>query len=155
MTKLTASQKAIDLIKKFEGLSLVPYNCPAGHATIGYGHKLHNGPVTDADKTGYVGFSADDAEAMLKTDVERFQVYVQRQVPAAVNQNQFDALVSLAYNIPASLATGTGLSLALGAHNWEQAGEQILRWHHMGAKDVAGLLNRRIAEKALFCQPVI
>lgn len=154
MTTLEASKNAIDLIKKFEGLSLIPYNCPAGHTTIGYGHKIHNGAVVDADKVGYAGFNEAEAERLLTQDVEKFEIYVQRQVPSAINQNQFDALVSLAYNCPSALATGTGLSKALGALNWVQAGEEILRWHHVGTKDVAGLLNRRIAEKALFCKAV-
>lgn len=152
MTTIKAGDGAINLIKRFEGLSLVPYNCPAGHATIGYGHKLHSGVMTEADKVGHTGFSEAEAEAMLKADVTKFEVYVQRQVPSAINQNQFDALVSLAYNCPSALATGTGLSKALGAHDWAQAGEEILRWHHVGTKDVAGLLSRRIAEKALFCK---
>jgi len=50
------SSDGLDLICHYEGMRLEPYNCPAGHATIGYGHLLHKGPVTDEDRHKAVGF---------------------------------------------------------------------------------------------------
>jgi lysozyme len=150
---MKASQAAIDLIKEFEGLSLSPYNCPAGHATIGWGHMIHTGAVTDKDKERYRGFDRDDADALLQGDVRWMENDLRRRLPDWLTQWQYDAMVSLYYNCPSALLSTTGLSKALQAHDAASAGREILRWCYAAGKKLPGLQRRRAAEKKLFDGP--
>ena len=85
------SEKGIDLIKKYEGVKLESYFCPAGILTIGYGH-------TGNDVFGNQKISIDEAERMLIKDLIKFEKIVNKRLKITQNQNQFDALVSHTYN---------------------------------------------------------
>ncbi len=89
---MNISQKGIDLIKGFEDCILTAYNCPAGIPTIGYGH-------TGCDV--YIGrkITKIDAERILQNDLKIHCNNVRKLVKVPLNQNQFDALVSLEFNI--------------------------------------------------------
>ena len=84
---MKASSKALELIKQFEGLRLKAYLCPGGVWTIGYGH-------TAGVKPGMV-ISEAQAEEYLKADLISFERYL-NGLGLALNQNQFDALISIA-----------------------------------------------------------
>ena len=88
------SQKGLDLIKEFEGLSLKPYKCVAGVWTIGYGHTKGVSENTSA-------ITEQQAEQLLRDDLKYFEGLVnnKKNVPQNINQNQFDALVSFAFNL--------------------------------------------------------
>ena len=88
------SQKGLDLIKEFEGLSLKPYKCVAGVWTIGYGHTKGVSENTSA-------ITEQQAEQLLRDDIRYFERLVndKNYVPQRLNQNQFDALVSFAFNL--------------------------------------------------------
>ena len=89
---MKTSQKGIDLIKNFEGCRLDAYKCPAGVWTIGYGHtgNVHKG----------MAITQEAAEAFLREDLVKFELKVGKYDSAYHwNQNEFDALVSFAYNI--------------------------------------------------------
>ena len=79
-------------IKTWEGLSLKAYLCPAKVPTIGYGH---TGPDVKIGMT----ITKDEADALFTKDINAFAGKVARICPPGLTQNQFDALVSLAYNI--------------------------------------------------------
>ena len=85
------SEKGIDLIKKYEGVKLESYFCPAGILTIGYGH-------TGNDVFGNQKISIDEAERMLIKDLIKFEKIVNKRLKITQNQNQFDALMSHTYN---------------------------------------------------------
>ena len=85
------SQKGIDLIKQFEGFSAIEYLCAAGKRTIGYGHVLKAG-----EKYGVI--DEERAETLLRIDIGIAETTVNKEVKIQLNQNQFDALVSLVYN---------------------------------------------------------
>lgn len=90
--KMIPSQKAVDLIKKFEGFKSKSYLCPAGMPTIGYGSTMWtDGRRVRLGQT----ISLQDAEKL----VAYFLANVIHFIPDNVNQNQFDALCSFLYNV--------------------------------------------------------
>lgn len=133
------SQKGIDLIKKFEGCRLDSYKCSAGKWTIGYGHTAG---VTAGQK-----ISQAQAEAYLRADLEKFEKLVAKHDNVyRWTQNEFDALVSFAYN------TGSINKLTVnGKRTKAEVSEKILLYVKDGNGNVLqGLVNRRKAEQELF-----
>lgn len=149
MTTLTLSQQCLDLIKEYEGYSAVPYKCSAGVPTIGYGATWYpdsGKKVTMQDKS----ITKTTANAMLKSMVQSYADAVQRYVQVPISQNQFDALVSLTYNIgKESFRTSTLLRL-LNQRDYLGAADQFKRWNKDSGRIRSGLTRRRAAEKALF-----
>ncbi|MDD3238211.1 MAG: lysozyme [Candidatus Gastranaerophilales bacterium] len=136
------TEKGIKLIKNFEGCRLKAYKCPAGIATIGYGHtnKVHMDDV----------ITQADADRLLKEDLIIHENNVSKLVKVSLNQNQFDALVCLEYNIGyGNLASSTLLKM-LNSKNYKSAASQFDRWVYAGNKILPGLVKRRHAEKELF-----
>ena len=152
---MRTSQRGINLIKEFEGLKLTAYACPAGVATIGFGN---TGSVTMADVRAQKRITLEEAERLLADDLQTFERGVLRGCTVQPNQNQFDAFVSLAYNI------GLGAfarSTALRRHNagdFDAAANAIEMWNKATVngqrKVLRGLTRRRAAEKALYLLPV-
>src|SRR5512139_2752884 len=119
------SKTGIDLIKHFEGLRLEAYQCSAGVWTIGYGTtRVHSGPVTEGMR-----ITEDEAERLLLADIRYFEQRVNDLVKVPLSQNQFDALVSLAYNIGDGALADSTLLKELNAGNYQDAGEQFLKWN--------------------------
>ncbi len=95
---MNISQQGIDFIKQYEGLRLTAYACAAGHATIGYGHDTTN----DAQPAivGKTTITLEQAEELLRRDIEKYERAVNYELRGTwINQNQFDALVSLCFNV--------------------------------------------------------
>ncbi len=136
------SQNGINLIKKFEGCSLKAYKCPAGVWTIGYGHT--NKVFADDMIT------QEEAETLLKQDLIIHCNNVTKLVKAPLNQNQFDALVSFEYNVGYTAFQNSTLLKLLNQKKYNEAAEQFDRWVYAGKTKLAGLVNRRKAEKELF-----
>ena len=138
------SDKGLDLIKRFEGLRLDAYRCPAGIWNIGYGH-------TGPDVREGLTITPSTAEAFLRSDAGRFGEGVE-ECAGPCMQGQFDALVSLAFNLGLSaLRSSTLLKLhKLGQH--KLAAAEFGRWVHAGGKELPGLVRRRAAEAALYLE---
>ena len=135
------SENGLNLIKEFEGCRLEAYLDPAGVPTIGYGH-------TSGVQMGQK-ISMEQAEEYLRQDVERFENHVMRYAGTyRWNQNQFDALVSFAYNI-GSIDQLT----ASGRRTIAEISAKIPEYCHAGGKKLSGLVRRRAAEKKLFDTP--
>ena len=143
------SREGIELIKQFEGLELQAYQDVAGIWTIGYGH---TGPEVGP---GMV-ITEGQAEQLLIEDLERFERGVSSAVQTPISQAQFDALVSLAYNIGVAGFSRSTAVKRLNKGDFEGAAEAITWWNKAtinGRKQpVAGLTRRRAAEAALFLQ---
>ena len=137
------SQKGIDLIKKFEGCRLTSYRCPAGILTVGYGH-------TGSDVHAGMTISQNDADRLLKMDLIVHSNNVNKLVKVALNQNQFDALVSFEYNVGYGALANSTLLRLLNAGDYKGAAGQFGRWVYAGGKILQGLVNRRKAETLLF-----
>ena len=146
---MKTSKKGLDLIKKYEGLELKPYLCPANVPTIGYGatYYPHGVRVTMSDKDVTEGF----AEVLLLEMLERYEKGVERYVQSDINQNQFDALVSFAYNLGLGALKGSTL---LKRVNENPCNENIIfqfkRWVNAGGVKLSGLVKRRNEESILY-----
>lgn len=149
---MTVSDKGIELIKKFEGLSLKPYLCPARIPTIGYGNTFYEDgtKVTMSDKL----ITAERATAMLKVVVSQFAVGVAKLITfKGVSQHQFDALVSFAYNVGLGNLKSSTLLKRVNKNEMELASMEFKKWNKAGGKVLAGLTKRREAEAMLFREP--
>jgi GH24 family phage-related lysozyme (muramidase) len=135
-------------IATFEGCVLHPYNDPL-NATIGVGHLIHMGVVTEADVRRYRGFTYAAAMKLLAQDVGSAQAAIRRRINVELNQNQWDALVSAVFNCGPGILTGSAGTL-INARQFPQAAQALLAWDHVNGVVVAGLARRREAEKALF-----
>ena len=136
--------EGLALIKKFEGCELKAYQCSAGVWTIGYGHTK--------DVVEGMEITQEQAEQMLVDELHEYESYVNEYVTVALSQNQFDALVSWVYNLgPANLKASTMLKV-LNSGQYEDVPAQIKRWNKAGGKVLEGLIRRREAESALFCE---
>ncbi len=142
--KLRTSQAGIDLIKGYEGLRLRVYRDSGGLPTVGYGHLIKPG------EDFHTGISAKKAELMLAADLLATEDAVKRLVNVPMNQNQYDALVSLVFNIGAGQLQKSTLLRKLNAGDLAGAAKEFLRWNKAGGKVVEGLRRRRIAEKKMF-----
>lgn len=145
MANRKIGQAGLALIKQFEGCRLVAYQCSAGVWTIGYGHTVgvHKGmKITQAE-----------AEAYLLQDVAKFEKYVNNPsyVPFTdkLNQNQFDALVSFAFN----LGQGNVKKLCTG-RTINQIPSAMQQYCKAAGKTLPGLQRRRKAEAALYNKKV-
>ncbi len=140
------SQAGKDLIKSFEGLELRVYPDPAtGGApyTAGYGH-------TGSDVKPGMKVTQAMADAWFDADVAKFESGVSALLKVPTSQSQFDAMVSLAYNIGLG---NFGKSTLLKKHNakcWQCAAGQFLVWNRAGGKVMNGLTRRRNAERAMY-----
>lgn len=135
---LTVSEKGLALIKKWEGCRLTSYQDSVGIWTIGYGH---TSGVTEG-----MTITQAQADAYLKSDCATAQNAVNKYDDVYHwNQNQFDALVSFAYNI------GNIKQLtADGTRSISTISSKILEYNKAGGKVLTGLVNRRKEEKELF-----
>lgn len=145
--KKSTSQKGINQVKSFEGKRLAAYDDGVGVWTIGFGTTIYpNGvKVKKGDKCTEL-----QAEQYLRNDLIRFENAVNESVKVPINQNQFDALVSLTYNIGASAFKNSTLLRKLNAGDKKGAADQFDVWNKAGGKVMKGLVNRRASEKALF-----
>lgn len=155
------SQNGIDLLKSLEGCSKTVYLDSGGAPTIGIGHLLTkseraSGKIAIAGNLiPYVsGLSDEQVETLLKSDLLSPITFVSQSVKVSLNQNQFDALVSFAFNVGVWAFNSSTLRKVLNAGRYDQVPEQMKRWVHDNGKVVRGLINRRNAEIALWNKPV-
>lgn len=146
---LHISENGLRLIKNFEGFRATTYCCPSGQPTIGYGH---SGPGATAGRRVTVA----EAEAMLRKDVVRFEAVVRLgDHHDKLNQNQFDALVSFAYNVGTGSFSKSSVFIALNTGELSHI-PPVLKKYTRGGSGIPllGLVKRRAAEIALFNSPV-
>ena len=139
----------IDLIKKFEGCSLKPYRCPAGIPTIGFGSTYHidGSKVRMTDKP----ISEKEAEELLKDTLVQFEEGVSKMVTSKITQNQFNALVSFAYNLGLGSLRGSTLLKKVNINpNDPTIKNEFLKWVFTGKKQLKGLILRRTEESNIY-----
>ena len=135
----------VNLVKQFEGLSLVAYVCPAGVLTIGYGH-------TGPDVYSGQRITAAKAESLLATDLQKFANIVNSAVRVPLNRNQRGALVSFTFNVGGGNFRSSTLLKRLNAGEDPNtvAAQELPRWNKGGGKVLPGLVRRRQAEVDFF-----
>ena len=142
----------LKLVKAFEGCKLTAYIDPVGVWTIGYGTTAAAG-VGIIPKPG-MQITEAQAEAYMMKALEKFAAHIRPLISTAINENEWAAFLSLAYN---SGPGAFGKSSALWKFNeGDKAGaaDAILLWNKGGGKVLDGLKRRRAAERALFMTPV-
>jgi lysozyme len=142
-------QKGIDLITSFEGLKLVPYLCPANVPTIGYGTtRYYNGiKVSMSD----LPITKEKAIEYLMNDVHQFELSVDALAVDTITQNQFNALVSFAYNLGSgNLKASTLLKKVNANPNDPTIRDEFGKWVSAGGKKLKGLIARRESEANLY-----
>ena len=145
---MKTSQQGLELIKHYEGLRLNPYRCPAGLWTIGYGHLIGNGSVLP-DSWNRT-FSVAEANALLVTDVIRFERGVTRYCPVKLSQGLFDCLVSFSFNLGLGTLQRSSLRQKINRGDIEGAKEVLLKYNKAGGIISRGLTLRRVSESKLF-----
>jgi lysozyme len=138
----------LELIKRHEGYRDARYLDAAGVPTIGYGHAIQPGEVfPDA-------LSHPEALQLLQRDVDRFSDGVARLLTRPVTQPQFDAMVSLAFNIGLQAFRSSTLLRRFNDGDLAGAAEQFPRWRYAKGRELPGLVRRRADERALFLSAV-
>ena len=120
LARLQTSPAAIALIKEREGLRLEAYQDVGGRWTIGYGH------AGDVDPDMRIDLRK--AERLLHQDIARIERFIKKRIKTEVNQNEFSALVSLAYNIGTGALSNSTVFNALNDGDRETAAEAFLMW---------------------------
>lgn len=142
MMPMRYSKQGAALTERFEGYRSESYQDQHGIWTIGYGHT--RGVIE--------GMSCDQAqaEAWRCEDTAAAESAVNHMVRVPMTQGEFDALVDFVFNLGAQAFSGSTLLRLLNAGNYAAAADEFAKWDHCGGKEVAGLLRRRLAEKAEF-----
>ena len=150
---MTINQAGLALIKEFEGFRAQAYICPAGVPTVGYG-------LTSAAGIGVQvapGMIVTEAEASkhLQLVLDKFGAAIRPKITREPNENEWAAMLSLAFNIGPSAFAKSSVLRFFNAGDKTKAAAAFLLWNKGGGKVLAGLKRRREAEKALFLEPVI
>lgn len=158
------SRNGAAFIGGFEGFRSECYDDAAGNCTIGYGHLVHYGNTTDADRNHWGTISRAKAAQLLQADASHAAAAVRAKIHVPLRQPQFDALVSLVYNCgPGALDGEVGaavnarpkyllpLPTQRALLHWRiRVKKALVAWDHAGGRELAGLKRRRLAEFVLF-----
>lgn len=142
MKLMTTSQAGRDLIKKYEGLRLKAYKCPAGVWTVGYGHTRG---VTSSTE-----ISQSMADLFLLDDIRPLERYINK-LGINFRQGQFDALVSFLFNLgEGNFNKSTLKKKILAGGNDEDIAAEFKKWNKAGGKVLDGLTKRREEEAEMW-----
>ena len=139
-------QICIDMVKKFEGLRLQPYQDCIGHNTVGWGHLVL--PGEDFSN----GITLEQAEALLQQDLQRTQEGLEDALDVILNDNQYSACLDFCFNLGCRTFTQSTLCRLINQGEYDKASDEFPKWSHAGGHVIRGLLTRRIAEMDLFEQ---
>jgi len=148
---ITVPKAAIELAKRFEGferrvkrgaeITAIPYICPAGFWTIGYGHLCDpkHPPIIEAE-----------AEAYLARDLQSALAATLRYCPvlATEPERRLAAIVDFTFNLGAGRLQTSTLRRQVNQRDWVASGRELRRWVYGGGKVLPGLVIRREAEAA-------
>ena len=140
------TDEGLALIKRFEGFASEIYICPGGWPTIGYGHVVRDGEqVRFAD-----GIDEATAEDLLRRDVESAERAVPRLIRVPLEDGQFDALSSFAFNLGAGALQRSTLRRKVNREEHAAVPAEFQRWVWAGGRKLKGLIRRREAEAKLY-----
>lgn len=147
------SEAGVTFVKKWEKFSPILYDDVAGNCTVGYGHLVHFGPTSgkESESPFLLGIDMARADELLLQDLyDKAEFYVNKGLQIPITQNQYDALVSLTYNIGGYAFTHSTLLRKLNELDFEGAAKEFGKWIYAGGKPRKGLANRRAEEEAIF-----
>lgn len=138
------SDAGIRAIQDFEGFSPDRYADSAGLPTIGYGHLIRpHEQIPERISQAY-------ATGLLRQDLNVAEACVNRLVQVDLTQAQYDALVSFTFNLGCGALSKSTLLKRLNAGDYHGAAREFLKWVYAGGRKIEGLVNRRVAERAMF-----
>jgi len=140
---MKTNEAGIEIIKFFEGFSPIPYLCPAGYNTIGYGHLIKQDEVFES-------ITLTEAEELLIKDLRKAENAVKKLITHELNENQFSALVSFVYNLGSGHLQASTLRTRINRDGVEGLENEFLKWVFAGGRKLNGLIRRRTAEAELF-----
>ena len=149
---MKTSPEGIALIKRFEGCRLKAYKDSVGVWTIGYGHTSMAGPPA---VTPTLTLTQEAADAILITDLAKYEAAVTKALTRSPTANQFDAMVSLCFNIGPGNFAKSSVVRFFNAGDMDRAANSILLFRKAGGKVLNGLVSRRNAERELFIKPAV
>ena len=148
MNKRLAVEIAAGLCRRFEGLHLRPYLCPAGVPTIGYGATYYEDGtrVTLSDPP----LTPQRAEELLLWHIENVYLpAVLKLCPEVDTPERLAALIDFAFNLGVGNLRASTLRKRVNAKRWGDVRTELMRWVKAGARELRGLVKRREAECAL------
>lgn len=140
---LQLSTTGLAMLQAFEGLRLQAYRDVRGILTIGYGH-------TGPDVVPSLSWTAAQATTALEEDVMYASKAIQDTVQVELAQNQFDPLVTFAYNVGITAFKNSTLLVLLNNGDYAGAGEQFNKWIYADSIISSGLVKRRQIESNMF-----
>lgn len=146
------NRAGLNLVKDFEGLELEAYPDAVGVWTIGYGTTAMAGVGIEPRKG--MRITQAEAEHYLEKGLNKFGAQISPAITAPVNENEFAAFLSLAYNIGPTAFKRSSALKHFNAGQKAKAADAILLWNKAKGKVLKGLVRRRQAERELFLLPV-
>ncbi|MDR2685604.1 MAG: lysozyme [Rickettsiales bacterium] len=148
---MKTSERGIALIKRHEGLRLGKYLCPAGRPTIGYGHLI-------LPSENLQTITESEAHTLLTRDLNIAEDAITKLIIRPLTQNEFDALVSLVFNIGANAFRSSTLLKYINDKNYcsptyPTIKDAWLSWCHISGIKNEALLSRRQSEWSLYIFP--
>lgn len=138
------NEKLFELIRRFEGLRLKPYLCPAGIPTVGYGHTGPGVTLKSPPMTPQL------AERVMQEDAEKHAMLALKLSPnLAVDQDRTAAIADFVFNLGASRYKASTLRRKVRDSEWLDAKDELEKWVWGGGRKLPGLVARRRAEAAL------
>lgn len=137
------NQKAIQLIKKFEGHSLVPYRCAGGHLTIGWGHRVRV----------YESFSSlapGEDDILLERDLYAAECVLAKLVRVPLDVSQEAALLSFIFNVGGGAFQRSTLRMKINRQDHAEVPHEFHRWVWAKGQKLPGLMIRRAVEAACY-----
>ena len=146
---IAVPQAAIELAKRFEGferkvkrgteITAIPYICPAGYWTIGYGHlcDAKHPPITEAEAEGYL---ATDLITALNATLRYCPIL------ATEPQGRLAAIADFTFNLGAGRLQTSTLRRRVNQRDWLASGQELRRWVYGGGRVLSGLARRRQEE---------
>lgn len=146
------SDSGLEFLKNYEELALSMYNDSANHATIGYGHLIHHGPISGASsETPFKkGITEAGASELLRRDLSSREDLVNEKVKVPLHQHEYDALVIFCFNIGNGGFSGSNALKTLNAGKYSEIPDEIMKWDKANGKKSKGLVNRRTEEVEIF-----
>lgn len=145
MTRL--SPRGAHFIGRYEGWRDKPYNDAANHATIGFGHLIHMGPVTPHDVTEWGTITMAHGIQLLQRDASVAETAIEHTITRALAQCEHDALTSFAFNCGGGALAG---SVGRAVNAKQDPSSALEQYVHAGHRVLEGLVTRRKSEAALF-----
>jgi lysozyme len=139
--------RGLSIIRRFEGLRLEPYLCPANVASIGYGATRIGGRKVTL-KTRPI--SEARANELLGEQVRTYEQAVVRLIKSPLTWNEFSSLVSFCYNVGAGALQRSTLRQKLNRGDYLGAANEFPKWRMGGGRVLPGLVRRRAEERSLF-----